>query len=347
MKTALVYHEKYLEHNLGPGHPETPERLSRTMIVLNKILKKPEIVQMRPEPGTEDDILRVHTKNHFFSIKSKSYVGDVLTSDTPVPRGTYDLACLSAGGAILAGKAVCEKQADNAFALIRPPGHHAGRNFGGGFCFFNNMAIMIEHLRANYGLKKFAILDWDVHHGNGTQDIYYQDPSVLYFSTHQSPLYPGTGTFEEIGDGPGKGYKINFPLMSETSGASFEYILEEIFVPVTEAFKPDIICISAGYDAYFRDPIANLSFTIKTYANATELVKKLAEKVCDGRVVVVLEGGYDLDALPQGILATVSKLAGLDNIKEPYPPPKQELSDYVREKVSLVKRNLSPYWNVF
>jgi len=344
MKTAIVYHEKYLEHNLGPGHPETPERLSKTMIVLNKILSKPEIVLMKPEPATEDDILRVHTKNHFFSIKSKSYAGGILTPDTPIPRGTYDLACLSAGGAILAGKSVCEKQVDNAFALIRPPGHHAGRNFGGGFCYFNNMAIMIEYLKANYGLKKFAILDWDVHHGNGTQDIYYYDPSVLYFSTHQSPLYPGTGMFEEIGEGTGRGYNINFPLIPETSGKSFEYILEEIFVPVVEQFKPDMICVSAGYDAYFRDPIANLNFSIMTYANATEIVKKLADKVCNGRVVVMLEGGYDLDALPQGVLATVSKLTGINKIKEPYPPPKQELSDYVREKVSMVKRNLSEYW---
>lgn len=347
MKTAIVYHEKYLEHNLGPGHPETPERLSKTMIALHKILRKPEIILMKPEPASEDDILRVHTKNHFFSIKSKSYAGGALTLDTPVPRGTYELACLSAGGAILAGESVCEKKVDNAFALIRPPGHHAGKNFGGGFCFFNNMAIMIEHLRANYGLKKFAILDWDVHHGNGTQDIYYNDPSVLYFSTHQTPLYPGTGTFDEMGEGTGKGYNINFPLIPETSGASFEYVLEEIFVPVTEEFKPDIICVSTGYDAYFRDPIANLSFTIKTYANATELVKKLADKVCDGKVVIILEGGYDLDALPQGVLATVSKLVGFNKIKEPHPAPKQELSDYVREKVHSFKKILSEYWDVF
>ena len=206
---------------------------------------------------------------------------------------------------------------------------------------------MIEHLKAKYGLKKFAVLDWDVHHGNGTQDIYYYDPSVLYFSTHQSPLYPGTGMFQEIGEGAGKGYKINFPLMSQTSGKSFEYILEEIFVPVVESFKPDMICVSAGYDAYFRDPIANLNFSIMTYVNATEVVKKLADKVCDGRAVVILEGGYDLDALPQCVLATVSKLAGFDKIKESYPPPEQKIDDSVRIKTDQLKKILSNYWNVF
>jgi len=274
-----------------------------------------------------------------------SQKGSVLTLDTPVPKGVYEIAKLSAGGAILAGEIVCKKEVDNAFALTRPPGHHAGNNFGGGFCFFNNIAIMIEYLRAKHGLKKFAILDWDVHHGNGTQDIFYEDPSVLYFSTHQSPLYPGTGRLDEIGDFRGKGYNVNIPLKPGTSGKSFLYVLEEVFIPLIENFKPDLIGISAGYDAYFNDPLANLKFTIKTYGDATNIVKKVADKVCEGRIVIILEGGYNLEALSHGILATVSTIAELDEIKEPYLPPEQEIDDSVKEEIKVLKKILSDYWN--
>ena len=344
MKTAIIYHEKYLEHNLGSGHPESPDRLKKTMEILKEIIDKPNIELLKPKPATEEDLLRVHSKDYVDKIKSMSQEGNVLTLDTPVPKGVYEIAKLSAGGAILAGEVVCKKEVDNAFALTRPPGHHAGKNFGGGFCFFNNIAIMIEYLRAKHKLKKFAILDWDVHHGNGTQDIFYDDPSVLYFSTHQSPLYPGTGMINEIGEGKGKGYNINFPLNPGTSGKSFLYVLNEVFVPLIENFKPDLIGISAGYDAYFDDLLANLKFSVKTYADATNIIKKLADKVCDGRIVIILEGGYHLEALSHGILATVSTLAGLNGVKEPYPPPKQELNDYIKEKVSMVKRNLSEYW---
>lgn len=347
MRTAIVFHKKYLEHNLGEGHPERPERLKKTMELLKRILDKPNITLLKPKPATEEDLLRVHSKDYVNNIKSMSQEGGILTLDTPVPKGVYDIAKLSAGGAILTGEIVCKKEFDNAFALTRPPGHHAGKNFGGGFCFFNNIAIMIEYLRAKHKLKKFAILDWDVHHGNGTQDIFYDDPSVLYFSTHQSPLYPGTGTINEIGEGEGKGYNINVPLNPGTSGASFLYILKEVFIPLMKDFKPDLIAISAGYDAYFDDPLANLKFTVKTYADAINIVKKIADKFCDGRIVIILEGGYHLEALSHGILATVSNLSGLNEIKEPYPPPEQEIDDDVKKEIKELKEILSDCWEVF
>ena len=347
MTTGIIYHEKYLEHNLGLGHPESPERLKKTMEVLKKIIDKPNIELLEPSQASEEDLLRVHTKNYVKKIRSMSQKGSALTLDTPVPSGVYEIAKLSAGGAILAGKSVCEKKVDNAFALVRPPGHHAGKNFGGGFCFFNNIAIMIEYLRTHYNLKKFAILDYDAHHGNGSQDIFYENPFVLYFSTHQSPLYPGTGRMDDIGEGKGKGYNINVPLNPGTSGASFLFTLKELFIPLIQEFKPDIICVSAGYDAYFRDPLTNLNFTIKTYADATKVVKDTAEKVCDGRIVVVLEGGYNLEALSQGVLATVSTLSGLEKIKEPYPPPEQKINENVKNKVKELKEILSNHWSLF
>jgi acetoin utilization deacetylase AcuC-like enzyme len=343
MKTGIVYHEKYLQYNLGLGHPESPERLKKIMEVLKKIMDKLE--SLRPSQASEEDLLRVHTKGYIEKIKKMSQVGGALTLDTPVPSEVYEIAKLSAGGAILAGKSVCEKKVDNAFALIRPPGHHAGKDFGGGFCFFNNIAIMIEYLRAKHGLKKFAILDWDVHHGNGTQEIFYTDPSVLYFSTHQSPLYPGTGMIDDIGEGKGKGYNVNVPLNPGTSGASFLYILKELFIPLTQEFKPDIICVSAGYDAYFNDPLASLNFTIKTYADATKLVKNIVEKVCDGRVVIALEGGYNLEALSHGVLATISILSGLNEVKEPYQSSEQKVGEDVKQRVSDINKKLSDYWS--
>lgn len=345
MTTGIIYHEKYLEHNLGLGHPESPERLKKTMEVLKEIIDKPNIELLEPSQADEEDLLRVHTKNYVEKIKSMSQKGSALTLDTPVPSGVYEIAKLSAGGAILAGKSVCEKKVDNAFALVRPPGHHAGKNFGGGFCFFNNIAIMIEYLRAKYKLKKFAILDWDVHHGNGTQDIFYDDPSVLYFSTHQSPLYPGTGGISDIDES--KGCNVNVPLNPGTSGKSFLYILTKLFVPLIEHFKPDLIAISAGYDAYFDDPLANLNFTVKTYADATNIIKKLANKICKDRIAIILEGGYHLEALPYGVLATISTLSGFNEIKEPHPPPEQKIDENVKKQVKELKKILSPYWKLF
>lgn len=347
MKTGIIYHEKYLEHNLGLGHPESPERLKKTMEVLKKFLDKPNIKLIKPTPAKEEDLLRVHTKDYVENIKSMSQTGSALTMDTPVPSGVYEIAKLSAGGAILGGKLVCDKKVDNAFALIRPPGHHAGKNFGGGFCYFNNIAVMIEYLRAHHNLKKFAILDYDAHHGNGTQDIFYEDPSVLYFSTHQSPLYPGTGKIDEIGEGKGKGFNVNIPLNPGTSGVSFIFILKEIFIPLTQEFKPDIICISAGYDAYFKDPLTNLNFTIQTYADTIRLVKDVAEKVCDRKIIILLEGGYNLDALSQGVLATVSTLAGLNEIKEPYPTPEQKIDNEMKERILAIKKILFDHWKIF
>jgi len=346
MRTGIVYHESYLKHNLGLGHPERPERLKSVMELLKQILDNPNVKMLRPEPVAEDDLLRVQSGSYVEEIRSMSERGGMLTLDTPLPMGTYDVAKLACGGAILAGGAVVKGDVENAFALTRPPGHHAGRDYGGGFCFFNNIAVMIEYLKEKYGLRRFAVLDWDVHHGNGTQDIFYEDPSVLYFSTHQSPLYPGTGSIDENGDGRGEGYNVNVPLRPGTSGANLIYILRELFNPLVEEYKPELIGVSAGYDAYFNDPLANLKFTIETYAETTRLVRDLASKVCGGRIAVVLEGGYQLEAVSHGVLATISTLAGIERWEEPYPPPKQELSEDVREKVSELKRRLSRYWKI-
>ena len=292
------------------------------------------------------DLLRVHSEDYVAKIRRVSDTGGILTMDTPVPRGVFETARLAAGGAILAGESVVQEEVENAFALTRPPGHHAGRAFGGGFCFFNNMAIMIEHLRSHHHLRKFAILDWDVHHGNGTQDIFARDPEVLYFSTHQSPLYPGTGRIEQMGEGLGRGSKINVPLPPGTSGGSFKYILTQLFAPLLKQFRPQLIAISAGYDAYFDDPLANLNFTIETYSYSTKFVKNLAHDLCTGRLVIVLEGGYNLQAVSQGVLATLSSMLDLGGIEEPSPVPPQIVDKFILREVSHIKQTLSSYWDI-
>ena len=350
-KTGLVYHEDYLKHDPGWGHPESPERLRRTVQVLaeTKLIAKPNIVILEPRPASDEDLALVHTHEYIDMIKSLSTSGGAITVDTPVPRGTYEIARLSVGGAILAGEAVVKGDLDNAFALIRPPGHHSGRNYGGGFCYFNNIAIMVEYLRKKYQLKRFMILDWDVHHGNGTQDIFYEDPTVLYFSTHQMPLYPGTGYLNESGDGEGKGYNVDLPLPPGTSGANYAYILDELFIPIAEAFRPEIIAVSAGQDAYFNDPIANLNFTVHTYADITRKVMDVAQNVCNGRIAMVLEGGYHLEAVPRAIAGIIATLAEIQDyeIIEPRKPPPQTLSSEVRSRVEKIKTILAEYWDIF
>lgn len=346
MNTGIIFHKKFLEHNLGQGHPERPERLKNTMELIKGILKDTNISVLRPEAATEKDLLRVHTERYVDEIKALSERGGILTLDTPLPMGTYDAAVFSAGGAILAGEAVFRGSLNNSFALTRPPGHHAGKGYGGGFCFFNNIAVMVEYLRKRYNLKRFAVLDWDVHHGNGTQDIFYKDPTVLYFSTHQSPLYPGTGRLHEIGSDEGRGYNVNMPLSPGTSGVSFIYVLERLFIPLVKEFEPEIICISAGYDAYFKDPLASLRFTIETYQQAADLVLKAAEEVCGGRVVAVLEGGYHLEAVALGIYSTITTFAGLNGMKESGRLPPQMLNEEVRIRVSDLKNLLSDYWKI-
>jgi len=304
---------------------------------------------LEPKPASIEDLKLVHTDQYIEKVKLTSSHGGMLTLDTPVRPGTFEIARLSAGGAILAGETVIEGKAKNSFALIRPPGHHAGRDYGGGFCYFNNVAVMIEHLRNKFGMKRFMIVDWDVHHGNGTQDIFYRDPTVLYFSTHQMPLYPGTGYMNEIGEGEGRGYNVNLPLPAGTTGEAYEQILSELVNPLVEEFKPEIIAVSAGQDAYFADPIANLQFTVHTYTKTTRRLMDLAQTICKGRLTMALEGGYNLEALPEiitGIIATLAELPGSE-ASEPYPPPGQKRSREVEERIRQLKTILSEYWKVF
>ncbi len=348
--TALVYHPDYIKHNLGFDHPERPERISKVVEHLKSknILNNPSISVSYPDPLNDKDLELVHTNDYIEKVRGMSNYGGMLSIDTPIQTNTFDIAKLSAGGAVLAGKMILEDKACNAFGLIRPPGHHAGKNYGGGFCYFNNIAILVEYLKKHFGLKRFMIIDWDVHHGNGTQDIFYEDPTVLYFSTHQMPLYPGTGYIEEIGKGEGKGYTVNLPLNTGTSGKTYEKILDDLFFPLAKEYKPDIILVSAGQDAHTSDPIASLQFTNQDYIMMTKRIMEVAKLICKKRLVMVLEGGYNLTALSETISNIITTMAGLNQLNILESSPKEiKIDKEVESKIEQIKIILKDYWKTF
>ena len=313
-KTALVYHDDYLLHDAGAGHVERPERLSETMDYFRKkdILKK--VVMLAPAPCTEEDILRVHTREHLEYIKKLSASGGgYIDVDTYCSPATYDVARLAAGGCIKAAKAVMDKEAENAFALIRPPGHHASRNKAGGFCFFNNAAIMTRYLQKVCGLKRIFIFDWDAHAGNGTMDIFYDDPTVLNISIHQDPLnfYPGTGHMEQMGRSCGEGFTVNIPVPAGTADADYVYLLKEFVIPAMHSYKPEFVIIAAGQDSHIDDNISGLSLSQEGFGEMTRLIVEESKKLCDGRVAAELEGGYELKSFAESNYAILTALLGI------------------------------------
>ncbi len=335
--TAIVFHPSTLDHNPGPGHPERRERL----LAARRALEGLDLLRAEPGPAPAEALRRVHAGSYLEFLEDLDRTGGIIDGDTPFPSGTLAIARRSAGGAILAGDLVLSRKAQNAFALLRPPGHHAGRGFGGGFCTLNNAAVLAEHLRAR-GKRRIFILDWDVHHGNGTQEIYERDPEVLYASTHQYPFYPGTGAMEEAGEGEARGTKLNLPLAAGSTGADLLHALREVFLPVAREFKPDFVLVSAGYDAYFLDPLAGLRFCVETYGRATQLVRDFAEEACGGRLVLLLEGGYHLEGLAASVRATVTGLMGRPEVAEPHPPPEQAVT--AGKRVEELKRLVKSVW---
>jgi acetoin utilization deacetylase AcuC-like enzyme len=318
------------------------------------LLTRRNITLLTPEPATQEDLVRIHSQEYIEQVKSMSKIGKGYVdlprdgaskkpkSGTPVVKGTYEIAKLSAGGGIVAGNVVAEGKADNAFALIRPPGHHAGKNYGAGYCYFNNIAIMIENLREKHRMKRFMILDLDVHHGNGTQDIFYEDPTVLCFHTHQAHLYPvykTKGDSDEIGCGEGKGYNINVPFPPEATGEDYLYVIDQLVVPVAEAFQPDIICVSSGLDMHFTDLLGSIKLTTQTYAVITQRLMDVAERICKGKIALLLEGGYNLEAVPRVVATIIATLAELGDA---------ETSKYIeyksrrlRKQISAIKKTIS------
>ena len=308
MPTLFLSHPSSLTHDTGPGHPERADRIR----AIEQVLSYEAFygLERRLSPAAEAEaILRVHPPDYAALIeKSAPREGLIhLDADTIMSRGTLEAVRHAVGGGVAAVDAVMCGEADNAFVAARPPGHHAERATAMGFCFFNTAAIAARHAQAVHGAERVAIVDFDVHHGNGTQDIFWSDSSVLYCSTHQMPLFPGTGARGERGD-----YDtiVNAPLSAGADGTLFREAISSVILPRVAAFHPDLIVISAGFDAHWRDPLANLNLTEADFAWITGKLMEAAERFCDSRIVSVLEGGYDLEGLSRSAAAHVLTLMG-------------------------------------
>ena len=332
MSTGYLYSPLFLEHS-EEGHPESPERLEAIMELLNKSGLVARLVGIEPQPATDAQILAVHAPEHVARIQRVvAHGGGHLDPDTYVNIFSLDAARLAAGAAVRAVDAVMSGEVDNAFALVRPPGHHATRDAAMGFCLLNNIAIGAQHALDAYHLGRILIVDYDVHHGNGTQDIFYREPRVMFFTTHLYPFYPGTGNWNEIGSGDGMGYTINVPLGAGVGDRGYQQIFDELLFPLAERYRPQLVLASVGYDAHWRDPLALANLSISGYVSLARMLMELARELCDGRLVMLLEGGYDLGVLAQGVAATFRVLLGDEDIPDPIGSSDQregELGDYV------------------
>jgi acetoin utilization deacetylase AcuC-like enzyme len=290
MKVGFVYHADFLKHDTG-SHPENAGRLVAIMNGLEKTGLIDSLIRIEPILANIEQIRYIHSSDYIQMVKDFSSIGMPLDPDTPTSEHSFKTALLAAGGVIAAVDAVIGGL-DSVFALVRPPGHHAEPDRGMGFCLFNNVAIAARYAQAQ-GLEKVLIVDWDVHHGNGTQKAFYEDDSVLYFSIHQSPHFPGTGKINEIGSGKGEGFTINVPLPQGAEDADYIYVFEKVLLPAARQFKPDIILVSAGQDGHKNDLLSEMNLTSGGFGQMTQILKSLAAEVCGGKLVLALEGGYD------------------------------------------------------
>lgn len=307
--TGLVHDSICKTHQPGPDEPECPERYDAVFASLGKLVHFSEIARFRPRPATDNELSLCHTQEYLARVmrEIESGVTKLSTGDTYVCRQSLNAARFSAGAACVGVEAVLTGRAKNAFCLTRPPGHHATPDRGMGFCVFNNVAIAARYAQKTHGVGKVMILDWDVHHGNGTQDIFYDDPSVFFFSTHQFPWYPGTGKRDETGHGKGLGTTLNCPLAKGAGRKEFLAAYQQAAI-AADRFKPELILISAGFDARHGDPLGKLELQDPDYSDLTSIVLEIARKHAGGRLVSVMEGGYSLTGLASAASAHVARL---------------------------------------
>lgn len=301
--TGLVYDPRYLDHDMGAGHPESPNRLRAIMQQLEQSGTVDRLTRIEPRKAEDEWIRQIHTMSYLEMLKTHAPAkGRVsLDPDTSLSPGSLTAAYLAAGGALAAVDAIMAHEVDHVFCAVRPPGHHAEAGHAMGFCLFNNVAIAARYAQKRYGLSRVLIVDWDVHHGNGTQHSFEEDPSVLFFSTHQYPHYPGTGRATERGRGAGEGFTINVPMEAGEGDEEYCAVFQKTLVPAADSFKPEFVIISAGFDAHKDDPLASMGLTEEGYEDLTGIVAGIAQRHANGRILSSLEGGYHLTSLAASV----------------------------------------------
>src|SRR5436190_1493590 len=325
MTTALIYDPIFLEHLTPENHPDRPERLKKVIEVLQGLnwLEREGLVQLAPRAATEDELATVHEREYIQKVKAAAHKvareqgthgrkTRFFATDTYVSAQSYAAAIKAAGAPLTAIDAILHGEVDNAYCLVRPPGHHALPDEAMGFCLFNNVAIAAQYALDHHGLERVMIIDYDVHHGNGIQDIFYADPRVLYFSIHQATFYPGTGHSDERGEGTGLGTTINVPLPATAGYGVYEPIFRQVMAHAADRFDPQLILVSAGFDAHWNDPLGQMNLSMAGFAQLTKIIIDLAQTLCNGRLVMVQEGAYNLDVMAAAFAPCINLLLGDD-----------------------------------
>jgi acetoin utilization deacetylase AcuC-like enzyme len=347
-KTGIVQDGRYLLHGAEISHPEAPQRLASIYEMLDNPDMMWKFIGIDARMAMREELERVHLPSYIDTIAATAgKTIFMLDPDTVTTAETYDVARLAAGGVMNAIDSVVGGESDNAFAFVRPPGHHAQPATAAGFCIFNNIAIGARHAVARCKIKRILIVDWDLHHGNGTQEIFYEDSQVLYFSMHQSPGYPGTGGMSEVGRGKGIGYTLNCPLKAGADDAVYIRVFRDILSPITRAFQPEIILVSAGFDAYIGDPLGGMRMTPEGFGFLARILLNLADECCGGRLVAILEGGYNIQGLAKSVRAVLLELLGETRVTdEQLIRMAAETNETTELLIGRLREQFRPYWPV-
>ena len=313
MTVAIIRDNRYREHDPGEGHPENPDRLR----VIDELIERDygSLPLIAPRLAAQSELALIHDPHYIRTVaNTEGKPSSRLDADTGLSARSYEIARLAVGGLLEAVDAILGTRdpgpltPSSIFAFVRPPGHHAEPGRGMGFCLFNNVAIAAAYAKKKHGLKRVLIVDWDLHHGNGTQKAFYEDPGVLFFSSHQYPYYPGTGNFNETGSGPGEGFIVNAPLPTGFGDAEYISVYDKILKPIALEYRPELVLVSAGFDPYFKDPLGGMKLTRAGFGALMDIVKTIAEDTCSGKVLLTLEGGYNPDGLRDGVGAVLQSL---------------------------------------
>jgi len=338
--TGYAIEKIYFEHIMSPEHPESPKRLAVIKKVLESYDYPEKLRKISARLATEEEVLLIHVKEYYDRIAQTKGREVYLDPDTSTSAKSFEAALYAAGGVLSLIDAVFNKEIENGFAFVRPPGHHAEKDKAMGFCLFNNVAIGAAYALKKYNLNRILILDFDLHHGNGTQQAFYNSDKVMYISTHQYPYYPGTGSFAEVGEGKGEGYNLNFPLSAGADDEFYNNIYAKIILPIARKYKPELVLVSAGFDIYYQDPLGGMKVTEKGFLELTQLIMDMASRNSQKRAVFTLEGGYNLEGIKGGVKACLDGLSHSGG-ERPQGAPNNAFEQYYK----LAKQHFQMFWS--